>query len=131
MRAIDAEDAKTIIQNTVKHLAEAGNGAMAGSLLYAVEVIDNVPTIEPVKQDWISVKDRLPEISVSDNTCEYTVPVLAFGGGCVMFGYFKIYIYDGYWGFNGIDEDDYEWCCISAEVTHWMPLPEPPKMDGE
>ena len=54
MRLIDAENAKAIIRNTVEHLAEAGNGAMAGSLLFAVEVIDNAPTVDPVKHGkWI------------------------------------------------------------------------------
>ena len=60
-------------------------------------------------QEWISVKDRLPKPNV---------PVLVtrdYGWGCV------------------VDRDvlskNGEWCYLerNCEVTHWMPMPEPPK----
>ena len=61
---------------------------------------------------WISVKDRLPEVAWR---------VLVTDGTNVNFGYtlcFEI---------KGVSP----WCTLSPvmpdKVTHWMPLPEPPK----
>ena len=71
----------------------------------AEELISNGVTV----QEWISVKDRLPKPNV---------PVLVtrdYGWGCV------------------VDRDvlskNGEWCYLerNCEVTHWMPMPEPPK----
>lgn len=75
-----------------------------------LRAIVNAPTVE--MPGWISVKDRLPE---KDGV------YLAF--------------YDGYtvssvWYERGREHsewtDDYEEYC-DLDVTHWMPLPEPPK----
>lgn len=63
--------------------------------------------LEP-KQEWISVKDRLPE-------AEERVLVYSYEDG-INFGYFLGYE-DGFF----ID------CVYPNESTHWMPLPEPPK----
>lgn len=73
--------------------------------------------------EWISVKDRLPEehedyiVVACDEGCQCgegiwysTVVVVAdFYKGCWT------------WEHNGTEYD------ISDIVTHWMPLPEPPK----
>jgi len=56
---------------------------------------------------WISVKDRLPKYGVG-------VLVTSGGPGCTIAGYFE-----GSGFYNGHLED--------VVVTHWMPLPEPPK----
>lgn len=61
-------------------------------------------------QEWISVKDRLPE-----NGKEGVLIALRWGE--VDIGWCE----DGRWGSQFVDE--YE----DGEVTHWMPLPEPPK----
>ena len=59
--------------------------------------------------DWISVKDRLPE------DAQY---VIAFNGRTMM----SVFYFDiGAW--KTCDN----WCL--ACVTHWLPLPEPPKME--
>ena len=47
-RLIDAEKTKACIQNVVEHLAEAGNEVMAVALSFAIEIIDNAKTIDPV-----------------------------------------------------------------------------------
>lgn len=69
------------------------------------------------RQEWISVDERLPEES-----CE----VLTVDRTGVM--YLAPYS-DRYKAFNATDEDDGDrW---KLTVTHWMPLPEAPKMKGE
>lgn len=65
------------------------------------------------KQEWISVKERLPKnnlarVLVFLKDDEFTRPI----------------------GFNKIDTDrciDGKWARWGKYVTHWMPLPEPPK----
>ena len=72
-------------------------------------------------QEWISVKDKLPP---------YNRNVLVYRPNMAM----KILVdtYDGYYG----DDDDewYEgWALYGGDthgnpvITHWMPLPQPPK----
>lgn len=61
-------------------------------------------------QGWISVKDRLPE-NVKEGL------LIALRWGEVDIGWCE----DGRWGSQFVDE--YE----DGEVTHWMPLPKPPK----
>ena len=57
---------------------------------------------------WISVKDRQPK---------HHTPVLAFcDNGDTIFGFMDFY---KHWAEVGSE--------IPYEVTHWMPLPEPPK----
>lgn len=63
--------------------------------------INTMPTIDPVKQEWISVKDGLPEKGKS---------VLV------------------YWD-DGFDIGEYVGGEVGDDV-YWMPLPEPPK-EGE
>ena len=63
---------------------------------------------------WISVKDRLPEKQM--NYLVYVPPC-----------YVNVVYYNGFeWV---VDVGEY---CFSAyEITHWMPLPEPPKVEEE
>ena len=69
----------------------------------ADRMIDHGVTV----QEWISVKDRLPE----------------FGRRVLILGNRK----DGQ--FIYIDQicADGNWLLVNWEVTHWMPLPQPPK----
>ena len=77
------------------------------------------------KQEWISVDERLPD-------CEQGAESEA-----VLFITKQGFMYTGYYGCCGIFHDRYfreiknatEGYDIS-NVTHWMPLPEAPKMKG-
>jgi hypothetical protein len=69
--------------------------------------------------EWISVNKQLPKID----------------------GQSSIYclVFDAYWGmvvrpfneahlcWDGEDGDDYYTDAVGGKITHWMPLPEPPK----
>ena len=67
------------------------------------------PSIE-VGQEWISVDDRLPENGKED-------VLIALRWGEVDIGWCE----DGRWRSEFVNE--YE----DGEVTHWMPIPQPPK----
>ena len=67
------------------------------------------------RQRWISVTERLPEVWRNDETSELV----------------NYMIYSPYFG---VDIGNYHaeaktWLCVAlpCTVTHWMPLPEPPK----
>jgi len=70
--------------------------------------------------NWISIKDKLPEIE------KY---VLVCYKNNVFQGYLDEWEHDNCWYiFSGsftLDEVDYN--IKLDEVTHWMPLPEPPE----
>ena len=82
-----------------------------------------------VGSKWISVEDRLPENGrylvfqksfISGGHCDFATFTQCYSGllGDPMNGKQLWYKYDGEYG-------DYE----VTNVTHWMPLPEPPKED--
>lgn len=59
--------------------------------------------------EWISVKDGLPDVE------NYYLVVITYGGGN---NDIKIEL----WNKNGYFDSFFE-----DHITHWMPLPEPPK----
>ena len=85
------------------------------------DIADHLISHGVTVQEWISVKDKLPP---------YNRNVLVYRPNMAM----KILVdtYDGYYG----DDDDewYEgWALYGGDthgnpvITHWMPLPHPPK----
>ena len=68
--------------------------------------------------EWISVNDRLP-----DSNEDVLVCVIDSGEPCVMYG---VRLNDGEWEWEG-DAIGGWWEPLDLQVTHWMPLPEPPK----
>ena len=75
---------------------------------YADHLISNGVTV----QEWISVKDRLPEEKVN----------------CIVHYKHDYCDNDGYWAIGICFYDGEKFQLNSAyKVTHWMPLPEPPK----
>lgn len=85
-----------------------------------VNEMRNQPTIEP-KQEWISVKDRLPE----RNKLVLVRAVSTARGGNITF----VGAYDGFWFLQ--TAADTIGLTIQYDITHWMPLPEPPERDDE
>ena len=69
------------------------------------------------QSDWISVKDRFP-----DETCECLIVDTL---GVIFLASYS----SRYRAFNATDEDDGDRWRFN-NITHWMPLPEPPKMKG-
>lgn len=79
----------------------------------ALDFVDGWIDSQPCASEWISVKERLPEVEAD---------ILAYIGE----GSFVVcwMTHDGYWQCPAylMDKDD---------VTHWMTLPRPPKEKGE
>ena len=70
-------------------------------------------------QEWISVKDRLPDLISCNAGTAYSEAVIAWTSGRKA----MIAVWDG---IDWIAPFDY-WEAWGEEITHWMPLPEPPK----
>jgi hypothetical protein len=93
-----------------------------------VEVFQLGIQTERNKQRWISVKERLPEYI---DEKDYSENVFTWNGKFIRV-MARCYEYDGWlWGDCMGDiygdpevDDDY------SDVTHWMPLPAPPKGDA-
>lgn len=124
LRAIAHENCFGSIEKIADHLI--ANGVVVSKMETATIATDNpvgdklTPTADNVSavQQWISVKDRLPE---------YHKKVLTrskMGTSGHSFYVCELCMFDNElgWMFNdGFEAQDL------IEITHWMPLPEPPK----
>lgn len=70
---------------------------------------------------WISVEDRMPDTVPCNAGTEYSEAVIVWTNGNKA----MIAVYDG---IDWICPCDF-WEAWGEEITHWMPLPEPPKED--
>lgn len=118
MRLIDADTLLTAYEDTMKELVQATNieniSLEALSLLCGAKLIAEAPTVG----GWISVKDRLPK----QKWTNYLVATKIQTDGTR--GFNIAWVNDD----NGVWKSNDEWICDGREiVTHWMPLPEPPK----
>ncbi len=66
-----------------------------------------------MSNNWISVKDKLPEYTCRAGSTPFTSVLVCVNNDLVSEA---LYI-DGQWEVLGI---------ITDKVTHWMPLPDPP-----
>lgn len=77
--------------------------------------------------EWISVKDRLPDIDITDDwnkLHKISITVLAYSKDYGM--RFGTYFYHSeFWTINNVHSSN------GVEVTHWMPLPTPPNKGGD
>lgn len=81
----------------------------------------NARSIQPV--EWIPVTERLPEQRINQNTLDFEYVLCA-----TTFGDVRPFKYGRRIG----QEDAHFWNgagYVDAYVTHWMPLPEPPKTE--
>ena len=104
-------------------LAELIRKGARGHTFMPTETIANYLVENGVTvQEWISVKDRLPKIYDKDSDWSGTVLFRTTQGhihsGRRKFGRHRM----SFW----IDESD-NLFFSKEEVTHWMPLPQPPK----
>ena len=121
MRLIDADALKELLIDTLESIKK--NPKMDGQEAHIIaachmltEMIDDASTVSTARSGWISVKDRLPEPGryvaciAKRNPFSRFMPMVAR-------------IEKNGWA-NPITEQ------YISEVTHWMPLPEPPKEDA-
>jgi hypothetical protein len=81
---------------------------------FALNMVEDVPTIDYVpRQQWISVKDRLPETFQNVLVCTKHEMLLCHHDGDEW-----VINYDG------------EYAGYDYDITHWMPLPEPPNEEA-
>ena len=98
-------------------LVEIIQNSVGGCARHWAEVIaDGLIANDVTVQEWISVKDRLPDVGsivlVSDNETDCHI-----------------------WQYTNYSErgvampwmDEFGIPCKTEEITHWMPLPQPPK----
>lgn len=76
-----------------------------------ISEIEEAPAVDAAPE-WISVKDRLPDSEM--DILVYEKNIGPYGMSMSVISY-DPKMFDPYWN----------------NVTHWMPLPEPPKMDAE
>ena len=106
------------------------NGVRCRACAYAdaMDFIDAIPAADVQPVQWISCKDNMPDTSERGLSTMYSDCCLV----CDAFGWVGMayYITDGqksWWEFaDAQNKNKIDW----TEVTHWMPLPEPPK-DGD
>lgn len=122
-RYIDADE---LYKATQKRIAEANEARMAVVDDEFLDLINDAFTEDVApRAEWISVEERLPD-------CEYGAETEA-----LLFRLKTGTVEAGYFGTGGRFRDKYFRCYHHAnegwdakDVTHWMLMPEPPKMKG-
>lgn len=116
VKLIDRDEVGAKIQAMYirREMDYGGENEFCRGMRKALRIIEDAPTVEP-DNGWISVKDRLP-----DDKERYLI--------CTEDGRIDIAYYQPI----GDTFSEYEpfWqgsCRFTASVTHWQPLPEPPK----
>lgn len=102
-------DCKSCSYSTYGNGAYCINAMIHDALSYINQLEQRLASVGKTCQEWISVDDRLPK------------------HGQIVFCYTKYFYEVLQWG-----DDSEQWCgqnSVNAKhyVTHWMPLPEPPK----
>lgn len=116
------------------------------------EVLRAVP-VTPVPQ-WISIKDRLPEVETEvlaacdKNGYRFVCPAIYEDGTVLtqdsIWNWYELenygmyseenddyFVPQGWWENRQFTPDDIYNSPVDCAVTHWMPLPEPPKGESD
>lgn len=102
---------------------------------YFTKLADHLIENGEIIPQWISVKDRLPEqegqqylcASYYKTTNSWHINLYWFSKDLYKFNDLD---FSDKKGVSGFWDSDSEWgCCHHENVTHWMPLPEPPKTE--
>lgn len=122
MRPIDAD----ALKKAIELLCEDERTNMTAIAYFALlELVDTMPTIEAEPdKGWISVKDRLPEYDKTVlvvNEDGYMHTAVRIKGSIARIDEWQIK-YGVYFTDNDVWEEDEH-----GKITHWRPLPEPPK----
>lgn len=113
--------------DVIKKIAEKQDKAMYGredvAFYQAIKIIRDEPALDVQPADrWISCKEKMPE----DNTSVLFVYVSENGVKSVHYGYHQTLKGLG----SSWAKPSGGWQYCDDDVTHWQPLPEPPK-DGD
>lgn len=90
-----------------------------------IGTLKNLIGMQPTVGGWISVEDKLPRSMTNIVLVWLEHEELV---GCIGFGHYEKYKGQEIW-FNL--ENNEAFSVRGYKVTHWMPLPEPPKEDAD
>lgn len=125
MRIVDVEP---VIRDLTAMKTEFGFDALLiDAMIEGLESQPVVGTDDTLRNKWISVKEWLPETAKiynkrSSEEFRLSNPVLAFGKK----GFAVAMVLRDEHQESFIDLDGYH----ISDITHWMPLPEPPEVDN-
>ena len=101
-------------------LVEIIQNSVGGCARHWAEVIaDGLIAHGVTVQEWISVKDRLPDLIPCNAGTAYSEAIIVWTSGRKA----MVAVWDG---IDFLCATDY-WEAWGEDITHWMPLPEPPK----
>ena len=121
LRSIDADALICKWKAAMLHMVKEEDGMHPISMEVLIEDLEDAPTIE-AEPRWIPVTERLPEdgemvVAIVNGEPRKNIRLI---GAYQMATYYR--------GEGWIVELFPEW--MEADVTHWMPLPEPPEDGG-
>lgn len=90
---------------------------------YIMDELDRLPAIDAIAPGWISVKDREPPVDQAILVYES----YELGPGSIFEVFYDVEY--GKWYHVGADKEFF--VPRNGTITHWMPLPEPPKEGRE
>lgn len=120
-RPIDAEKYMELLKEQYLHYKAMKHGESARAWQGAMQLLYDMPTLTP-QNEWVSVEERPPEFPgfldrIMVIACDKNGSVIPMVRERTLVGY------------EWVERWLYPWNKIydGPEITHWMPLPKPPK----